>query len=113
VSQKQRGAIEQLLRHAPLDLGGDIKKQRLIFDKMMAAVPVPTDVSSSPTSLGGIPVVDVEVDGIDAEKVIPYLHGGAESGSNAGRSGLPRPGAAHDPTAYRRYRWSAQRARHR
>jgi epsilon-lactone hydrolase len=55
----------------------------------MAAVPVPADVASSITSSGGIPGVDVEVDGIDAGKVILYLHGGAYAiGSAASSVGL-------------------------
>ena len=33
----------------------------------MAAVPVPADVTKSPGSLGGIPVVNVEVAGADAD----------------------------------------------
>jgi monoterpene epsilon-lactone hydrolase len=89
VSQEQREAIDDLLRHAPLDLGGDVNEQRPIFEDMMAAVPVPADVASSITSSGGIPGVDVEVDGIDAGKVILYLHGGAYAiGSAASSVGL-------------------------
>jgi acetyl esterase/lipase len=89
MSQEQRDAIDELLRHAPLDLGGDVTEQRLLFADMMAAVPVPADVSSSVATLGGIPVVDVEVGGVDAGKVILYLHGGAYAiGSAASSVGL-------------------------
>jgi monoterpene epsilon-lactone hydrolase len=41
VSQQQRDALDQLLRDAPLDLGGDVAEQRVIFEEMMAAIPVP------------------------------------------------------------------------
>jgi monoterpene epsilon-lactone hydrolase len=89
VSQEQREAIDELLRQGPLDLGGEVNEQRLIFDEMVAAIPVPADVSSSTTSLGGIPVIDVEVDGVEPEKVILYLHGGAYAiGSAASSVGL-------------------------
>jgi monoterpene epsilon-lactone hydrolase len=77
VSQQQREALDQLLRDAPLDLGGEVAEQRIIFEEMMAAIPVPADVTTSPGSLGGIPVVNVEAADADYAKVIFYLHGGA------------------------------------
>jgi hypothetical protein len=66
-----------MLRDAPLDLGGDVAEQRVIFEEMMAAIPVPTDVTTSSGNLGGIPVVNVEAADADPAKVIFYLHGGA------------------------------------
>jgi monoterpene epsilon-lactone hydrolase len=77
VSQQQRDALDQLLRDAPLDLGGDVAEQRIIFEEMMAAIPGPADVTTSSATLGGIPVVNVEAADADPEWVIFYLHGGA------------------------------------
>jgi acetyl esterase/lipase len=55
----------------------------------MAAIRVPDDVTASPGSLGGIPVVEVTVPGTDPAKVILYLHGGAFAiGSAASSVGL-------------------------
>jgi epsilon-lactone hydrolase len=89
VSRRQRDALEQLLRDAPLDLGGDVAEQRVIFEEMMAAIPVPADVTTSSGSLGGIPVVNVEAAGADPEWVIFYLHGGAYAiGTAASSVGL-------------------------
>jgi monoterpene epsilon-lactone hydrolase len=89
VSQQQREALEQLLRDAPLDLGGEVAEQRIIFEEMMAAIPVPADVTTSPATLGGIPVVNVEVAGADPASVIFYLHGGAYAiGTAASSVGL-------------------------
>jgi acetyl esterase/lipase len=89
VSQKQRDALDQMLRDAPLDLGGDVAEQRVIFEGMMAAIPVPADVNTSPGSLGGIPVINVEVAAADPERVIFYLHGGAYAiGTAASSVGL-------------------------
>ena len=86
MSQQQRDALDQLLRDAPLDLGGEVAEQRIIFEEMMAAIPVPADVTTSPGSLGGIPVVNVEVAGADHANVIFYLHGGAYAIGTAGSS---------------------------
>ena len=89
VSQQQRDALDQLLRDAPLDLGGDVAEQRVIFEEMMAAIPVPADVTTSSRSLGGIPVVNVETAGADHASVILYLHGGAYAiGTAASSVGL-------------------------
>ena len=77
MSQQQRDDLDRLLRDAPLDLGGDVAEQRVIFEEMMAAIPVRADVTTSSGSLSGIPVVNVEVAGADPERTIFYLHGGA------------------------------------
>ena len=89
MSRQQREALEQLLRDAPLDLGGDVAEQRVIFEEMMAAIPVPADVTTSSATLGGIPVVKVEAANADPEWVIFYLHGGAYAiGTAASSVGL-------------------------
>jgi epsilon-lactone hydrolase len=89
VSQQQRDALDQLLRDAPLDLGGDVAEQRVIFEEMMAAIPVPADVTTSSGSLGGIPVVNLEAAGPERASVIFYLHGGAYAiGTAASSVGL-------------------------
>jgi epsilon-lactone hydrolase len=89
VSQQQREALDQLLRDAPLDLGGDVAEQRVIFEEMMAAIPVPADVTTSSGSLGGIPVVNVDVAGADPAWIIFYLHGDAYAiGTAAASVGL-------------------------
>jgi monoterpene epsilon-lactone hydrolase len=89
VSQQQRDALDQLLRDAPLDLGGDVAEQRVVFEEMMAAIPRPADVTTSSGRIGGIPVVNVEVAGADHASVIFYLHGGAYAiGTAASSVGL-------------------------
>jgi acetyl esterase/lipase len=114
VSQQQRDALDQLLRDAPLDLGGDVAEQRVIFEEMMAAIPVPTDVTTSSGSLGGIPVVNVEVAGADPEWVIFYLHGGAyaigTAASSVGLANGPRRGRlrAFARRSRRGLRWSSR-----
>jgi len=89
VGKQQRDAVDQLLRPGPLDLGGDVAAQRVIFEEMMAAIPVPADVKTSSGSLGGIPVVNVEATGANRASVILYLHGGAYAiGTAASSVGL-------------------------
>jgi acetyl esterase/lipase len=77
MSKHQREAIDQMLRAAPLDLGGDVAEQRAIFAQLMTAVPMAVDVRTEDGTLGGVPVVTVAIDGIDPVGTILHLHGGA------------------------------------
>ena len=78
MSQAQRDALDGMLREGPLDLGGDVLEQRPIFEQMMAATPLPDDVTTTSGTLGDIPVVTIDVEGIDDNgTVILYFHGGA------------------------------------
>ncbi|BBB00341.1 putative esterase/lipase [Actinacidiphila reveromycinica] len=89
MTQQQRQALEELLRHGPLDVGGDIAEQRVIFQEMISAVPLPDDVSAKRGELGGVPVETVETPGLDPSVVVLYFHGGAYAlGSAADSVGL-------------------------
>ncbi len=76
MSRQQRDAVDQLLRNGPLDMGGDADVQRPIFEAMAGAQPLPDDVAVTHRSLGGIPVVEVEIAAIQTTDVVVYFHGG-------------------------------------
>jgi acetyl esterase/lipase len=89
MSRQQRQALDEMLRHGPLDLSGDVAEQRALFHDMMTAVPLPPDVSTTEGELGGVPVVTVETPATDPATVLLYLHGGAYViGSAADAAGL-------------------------
>ena len=89
MSRQQRQALDEMLRHGPLDLGGDVVQQRALFHDMMTAVPLPPDVSTTEGVVGGVPVVTVETPAHDPARVLLYLHGGAYViGSAADAAGL-------------------------
>jgi acetyl esterase/lipase len=89
MSQQQRNALDKLLRAGPLELGGDVEEQRVIFEEMIRAAPVPADAAISHGSLGGVPVVKIGLDGAEPGRVILYLHGGAYTiGTAASAVGL-------------------------
>ena len=77
MTQQQRRDLDELLRHGPLDVGGDIAEQRAVFHEMTASVPLPEDVSATHGELGGVPVITVETPGNDPSVVLLYFHGGA------------------------------------
>ncbi|GAA3273568.1 alpha/beta hydrolase [Dactylosporangium vinaceum] len=76
MSEEQRAAIHQLLRDAPFDLGGAVAIQRPRLEEMLTAHPLPDDVRTSTGELGGVPVVFVDLAGVDAAGVLFHLHGG-------------------------------------
>jgi acetyl esterase/lipase len=86
MSQQQRQALDDLLRHGPFDLGGDLAEQRVFFHDMISAVPLPDDVTTTPGRLGGVPVVTVETPGNDPSAVLLYFHGGGYAVGSAGDS---------------------------
>lgn len=89
MSRPQREALDELLRHGPLDLGGDLAEQRSLLDQLMTAHPLPGDVTTTPGTFSGIPVVEVEVAGVSADRTVLYFHGGAYAlGSAAAAAGL-------------------------
>jgi acetyl esterase/lipase len=95
MTQQQRQALDDLVRRGPLDVGGDLADQRAIFHDMIASVPLPDDVSTTPGELGGVPVVTVETPGSGPSAVLLYFHGGAYAlGSAADSAGLAQPSSA-------------------
>jgi len=89
MSQDQRVAVQRLLRDGPLDMGGDVREQRVIFDQMMAARALPGDVITRQDTLGGVPVTVIDVAGMPSRGVVVYFHGGAYAlGSAAATAGL-------------------------
>jgi acetyl esterase/lipase len=76
MTQQQREAIASMLRASPFNPAGDLREQRPLFEKMIAAAPVPADVVTTTGHLGGVPVTYIDIPGITAGGVILYFHGG-------------------------------------
>lgn len=76
MSQQQREFIDTLMRNSPLDLGGDITEQRVLLHQLLTSEPLPDDVVVTPDTLGGVPVLSVEIAGQKQEGAILYFHGG-------------------------------------
>ena len=123
MTAQQRDMIDQILRDAPFDLGGDVDAQRPLLEQMLTAQPLPADVRVTPGELGGVPVVFIDIAGAGPAGTIFHIHGGGFAlGSAAGSVGLasalarktgmravsvdyrlapehPYPAALHDVTA--------------
>jgi epsilon-lactone hydrolase len=89
MTEQQRDAIATMLRASPFNPAGDLREQRPLFEKMVAAAPVPGDVVTTRGHLGGVPVIYVDIPGTTTDGVIVYFHGGFFAiGSAASSVGL-------------------------
>ena len=89
MSKQQRDTINQMLRDAPFDLGGDVSVQRPLLEQMLTAHPLADDVRTTPGELGGVPVIFIEIADTEPSGVIFHLHGGGFAlGSAAGSVGF-------------------------
>lgn len=96
MTQQQREAIDSIFRNGPLDIGGDPAVQREVFTGMLASRPLPDDVILTPSAIGGVPVVEIEIDGVAPAGTLLWFHGGFYV------LGSPRTSAALASTVARR-----------
>jgi monoterpene epsilon-lactone hydrolase len=89
MTAQQRDMIDQILRNAPFDLGGDVAAQRPLLDQMLTSQPLPADVRVTPGDLGGIPVIFIDIAHVEPRGTIFHIHGGGFAlGSARGSAGL-------------------------
>jgi monoterpene epsilon-lactone hydrolase len=89
MTAQQRDMIDQILRNAPFDLGGDVAVGRPLLEQMLTSQPLPADVRTTPGDLGGIPVIFIDIADVEPRGTIFHIHGGGFAlGSAAGSVGL-------------------------
>ena len=76
MTAQQREMIDQILRNSPFDLGGDVAAQRPLLDQMLTSQPLPADVRTTRADLGGIPVIFIDIAGIEPRGTLFHIHGG-------------------------------------
>ncbi|KUN03584.1 alpha/beta hydrolase [Streptomyces yokosukanensis] len=76
MSREQRKALDTLFRTGPLEIGGDHLQQRAVFTRMLTSRPLPNDVILTPGSLGGVPVLEIGIDGVAPKGTLLWFHGG-------------------------------------
>jgi monoterpene epsilon-lactone hydrolase len=86
MTAQQRDMVDQMLRNAPFDLGGDVAVQRPLLDQMLAAQPLPADVRTTSGDLGGIPVIFIDIADTEPRGIIFHVHGGGFALGSAGGS---------------------------
>jgi epsilon-lactone hydrolase len=76
MSKQQRLALNEMFRNLPFDIAGDPAVQRPAMEAALTAIPLPPDVTTTPGILGGVPVLRIDVAGVDTSKVLLHFHGG-------------------------------------
>lgn len=74
MSAEERAAARGMMRKG--EVGRTPEQQRADFDAQFANLPLGDDVTLAERTLGGVPALDVRVEGADRDGVILYLHGG-------------------------------------
>jgi monoterpene epsilon-lactone hydrolase len=92
MSQPERRSFEELLSAVPLDARGDPAVLRRVFEEFMLQTPLPSGVSLTETTLGGIPVLEISLPEAIADAALLYFHGGVfalgSARASAGLAGL-------------------------
>jgi monoterpene epsilon-lactone hydrolase len=76
VSTEQRENLDAILRQNALPADSDVNELRRLLRELSAAQPLPAEVSVTAAALGGVPTVEITVDGIEPRHVVLYFHGG-------------------------------------
>ena len=100
MSIEQRENLDAILRQSAFAPGSDVGEQRRQLRELLSAQPLPADVRVTAAELGGVPVAEVTVNGIELRHVVLYFHAGVYvMGDAALAAGLasqvarvPRPG---------------------
>lgn len=96
MSKKQRLDLIDLFRQLPFGITGDIAAQRAAMEQALTRVPLPADVTTTPGTLGGVPVLNVDIDGAGSPEVLLHFHGGVYVlGSARAAAGLGSALARH------------------
>jgi acetyl esterase/lipase len=76
VSTEQRENLDAILRQSAFPPGSDVNEQRRQLRELISAQPLPADVTVTAAALGGVPIAEITVDGIEPRHLVLYFHGG-------------------------------------
>jgi acetyl esterase/lipase len=76
VSTEQRQALDAILRQSAFPVDSDVGELRRLLRELTSAQPLPAEVAVKSSALGGVPVAEITVDGVEPRHVVVYFHGG-------------------------------------
>ena len=76
MSAEQREALEAGLRQAAFPADTGISEQRRLLRELVAGQPLPPGLTVTAATLGGVPVAEIAIAGIESRRVVLYFHGG-------------------------------------
>jgi monoterpene epsilon-lactone hydrolase len=89
MSQPERKSFPELLSAIPPEDRGDLSRLRPLFEEFMLQTPLPSDVSLTEMTLGGVPALEISVPEATTDAALLYFHGGVFAlGSARASAGL-------------------------
>jgi acetyl esterase/lipase len=76
MSIQQRQTLDAILRQNSFPADSDINEQRRLLKELVAGQPLPADLTVTAAGLGGVPVAEITIAGIEPRHVVLYFHGG-------------------------------------
>jgi acetyl esterase/lipase len=76
VSTEQRETLDAILRQSAFPAGDDVSEQRRLLRELLSAQPLPAEITVTRAVLGGVPVGEITVDGVEPRYVVLYFHSG-------------------------------------
>jgi monoterpene epsilon-lactone hydrolase len=76
VSTEQKETLDAILRHSAFPATSDVNEQRQQLRALLSAQPLPAEVTVTAATLGGVPIADITVDGVEPRNTVLYFHGG-------------------------------------
>ena len=76
MSTEQAENLDTILRQSAFPADADVSEQRRLLREFASAQPLPAGVTVTAAALGGVPVAEITVDGIEPRHVVLYFHGG-------------------------------------
>ncbi|NEN05654.1 alpha/beta hydrolase [Diaminobutyricibacter tongyongensis] len=76
MSTEQKDMVDAILRQSAFPIGSTAQQQRQMLRAALSAQPLPTDLTVTPGTLGGIPTAEITIAGIEPHHVVLYFHGG-------------------------------------
>ena len=76
MSAQQRETLDAILRQNSFPADSDINEQRRLLKELVAGQPLPADLTVTAATLGGVPVAEITIAGIEPRHFVLYFHGG-------------------------------------
>ena len=76
MSTEQQENLDAILRQSAFPADIDLSEQRRLLRELIAAQPLPAEVTVTAAALGGVPTAEITVAGTEPRHVVLYFHGG-------------------------------------
>ncbi|WP_210583549.1 alpha/beta hydrolase [Streptomyces sp. GESEQ-35] len=76
MSTEQQETLDAILRQSAFPVDSEVGEQRRLLRELTSAQPLPADVTAKSATLGGVPTIEITVDGVEPRHFVLYFHGG-------------------------------------